>query len=205
MYLALRLIKRRNDMDDPYASLFENITELTPLSPDQEDLVREAFRVKAFAKKEYLLSAGEVSNYMRFVADGCVRVYAVEDDREIITQFGIRGWWINDLYSYLTQSPSTQYIQAVQDTTVLLLHRDRLEELYETVPPIERFFRIKFQNAYTALQERHLQNISLSALERYEQFRKQYRDIEQRVPQYMVASYLGITKEFLSALRKKVH
>lgn len=191
--------------DTAYNTLIEEFSALVRLTSEQENLIKQAFRVKTFAKKEYLLSAGEVSNHMRFVADGCVRVYAVEDDRELITQFGVSGWWINDLYSYLTASPSTQYIQAVQDSTVLLLHRDRLEELYETVPPVERFFRIKFQNAYTSLQGRHLQNISLSALERYEQFRKQYRDIEQRVPQYMVASYLGITKEFLSALRKKVH
>lgn len=187
-----------------YRPLIDNITSIVNISGEQLEKVVQAFEIKKLKKKEYLLQPGMVSNHMRFVTTGCIRVYALEDTQEVISQFGVPGWWVNDLYSFLTHTPATQYIQTTQASIVLMLHRDVLERLYNEVPPIERFFRIKFQNAYTALQERHLKNISLSALERYQEFRRRYRNIEQSVPQYMIASYLGITKEFLSALRKEM-
>jgi CRP/FNR family transcriptional regulator, anaerobic regulatory protein len=187
---------------NPFEPLIDNITGIVNFTDDQLDTVKKAFKLKVLGKKEYLLRPGSVSNHLYFVSSGCLRVYSLEDTREIITQFGIKGWCVNDLSSYLTKKPATQFIQAVEPSVVLQIHRDSLETLYDEVPPIERFFRIKFQNAQTVLQQRQLNSISQTALERYEQFRTQYRDIEQRVPQYMVASYLGITKEFLSFLRK---
>jgi CRP/FNR family transcriptional regulator, anaerobic regulatory protein len=187
---------------NPFEPLIDNITGIVNFTDNQLDTVKKAFKLKELSKKEYLLRPGSVSNHLYFVSSGCLRVYSLEDTREIITQFGIKGWCVNDLSSYLTKKPATQFIQAVEPSVVLQIHRDSLEKLYDEVPPIERFFRIKFQNAHTVLQKRQLNSISQTALERYEQFRTQYRDIEQRVPQYMVASYLGITKEFLSFLRK---
>ena len=189
-------------LSNPFDSLREDISANVNISEQQLDFVLNAFVEKRLAKKEYLLQPGRVSNHMRFISEGVLRVFSLEETTEVITQFGIEGWWVNDLYSYLTQKPATQYIQALQPSVVLQIHRDSLERLFDEVPPVERFYRIKFQKAYTALQERHLKNISQTAIERYNKFRQQYRDIEQKVPQYMVASYLGITKEFLSTLRK---
>lgn len=167
------------------------------------ELVLGAFKVKALSKKEILLSKGDVSNHMRFIAAGCLRSYFIDDEaQEYTLQFGISGWWINDLYSYLARKPAACIVQAIQPSTVLQVHRDSLNSLYQEVPLLERFFRIKFEKAYVALQERNLHNMALTAKERYENFLRQYRDIEQSVPQYMVASYLGITPEFLSTLRK---
>jgi CRP-like cAMP-binding protein len=184
--------------------LLHNIREHVSISDEQLKLFLDAFTLKTLAKKEILLFEGDVSNHMRFVADGCLRSYYLDDNAvEHIIQFGIRGWWINDLYSYLTKEPATCFIQAVQPSTVLQIHRDHLERIYDLVPPIERFYRIKFQNAYVALQQRTLERMSLTAKERYRNFITQYRDIEQRVPQYMIASYLNVTPEFLSALRSK--
>jgi len=187
---------------DLYAPLIENLTAKAEFTSEQLAIILEAFKIKKLAKKEYLLRPGLISHHLYFVSVGCLRVFTIEDTREIITQFGIKGWCVNDLTSYLTIKPATQFIQAIEPSIVLQIHRNTLEELYDKVPPLERFFRIKFQSALTVMQERHLKSISQSAAERYEQFRSQYRDIEQRVPQYMVASYLGITKEFLSSLRK---
>jgi len=189
-------------LSNPFDSLREDISANVNISEQQLDIVLNAFVEKRLAKKEYLLQPGRVSNHMRFISEGVLRVFSLEETTEVITQFGIEGWWVNDLYSYLTQKPATQYIQALQPSVVLQIHRDSLERLFDEVPSVERFYRIKFQKAYTALQERHLKNISQTAIERYNKFRQQYRDIEQKVPQYMVASYLGITKEFLSTLRK---
>jgi len=188
--------------DEALKPLIQNIRENVSISDTDLYLVLEAFTLKALAKKEILLFKGNVSNHMRFVSEGSLRSYYIEEDgEEHIIQFGIRGWWINDLYSYLTQKPATCFVQAIKPSKVLLIHRDQLNQLFDKVPPIERFFRIKFQNAYVALQERTLERMSLSAKERYEKFRKKYRDIEQSVPQYMIASYLNVTPEFLSSVR----
>jgi len=188
--------------DETLKPLIQNIRENVIISDTDLFIVLEAFTLKALAKKETLLFKGNVSNHMRFVSEGSLRSYYIEEDgEEHIIQFGIRGWWINDLYSYLTQKPATCFVQAIKPSKVLLIHRDQLNQLFDKVPPIERFFRIKFQNAYVALQERTLERMSLSAKERYEKFRKKYRDIEQSVPQYMIASYLNVTPEFLSSVR----
>lgn len=186
-----------------YTPLIESINSLVDISEQELELVISSFRPKMIAKKEFLLNKGDVSNHMRFITEGCLKSFTLDNKgQEHILQFGIKGWWINDLYSYLSKKPATHFIRAIQSSIVLQIHRDSLEKLYDQVPPLERFFRIKFQIAYTSLQERHLDEMSLTAKERYEDFQKKYRDIEQSVPQYMVASYLGITPEHLSSLRK---
>lgn len=188
-----------------HAFLLAAIRELVPLTDTDEACIVEAFKPRTLKKKEILLHAGEVSMHMRFIAKGCVRSYYLNDKaQEHILQFGIEGWWVNDLISYLTQTPATHFVQAIEPSTVLQIHRDTLEKLFGQVPILERFFRLKIQGGYVALQERTVQAMSRPAEERYQAFRKRYREIEQRVPQYMVASYLGITPEFLSALRGRM-
>ena len=183
--------------------LAKNIREEVPISDADLQKVLAAFRERRLDKKEFLLSEGETSHHMRFVTEGSLRSYFLnENGQDFITQFGIPGWWINDLYSYLTQKPASYFLQAITPATVLQIHRDQLTQLYDEVPMIERFYRKKFEKAYVALQERNLRGMSLTARDRYDQFRAQYRDIEQSVPQYMIASYLGITPEFLSSLRR---
>lgn len=155
-------------------------------------------------KKKFLLQPGQVSRHMRFVASGCMRSFYVdENNQEHTLQLGIENWWINDLYSYLSQQPSRMFLQAVENTVLIQISKNNLEELFRLVPAMSDFFRIKMQAAYVALQERTIENMSVDAYERYTRFRSDYRDIEQRVPQYIIASYLGVTPEFLSHLRKK--
>lgn len=185
--------------------LLLHIESIVHLSPTDCEQILAAFHPKTLKKKEILLSQGETSAHMRFIEQGCLRSYYIDDNaQEHILQFGIEGWWVNDLYSYLTQTPATYFIQAIEDSTVLQIHRDTLESLFKQVPAMERFFRIKIQNAYVALQKRTTRTMSQPAEERYRQFREKYRDIEQRVPQYMIASYLGITPEHLSKIRRRL-
>lgn len=189
--------------NDPlFETLIRNVREHVSISDEALQLFIDGFAIKRLSRKEILLFQGDVSNHMRFVTEGCLRSYYIDDQAaEHIIQFGIQGWWVNDLYSYLTEKPATCFIQAIQPSTVLQIHRNDLNRIYDLAPPVERFFRIKFQNAYVALQQRTIDRMSLPARERYENFIKQYRDIEQSVPQYMIASYLNVTPEFLSALR----
>ena len=193
-------------MENIYKPLIENIKEVVNLSDKEISLIIDAFHPKVLAKKEILLFKGDVSNHMRFISEGCLRSYYInEEGQEYIVQFGIKNWWVNDLYSYLTNTPAQYFIQALQPTTILQIYRDKLEELFIQVPIMERFFRIKMQNAYVANQNRTLKSMSETAESRYRNFIKNYRDIEQAVPQYMVASYLGITPEHLSTIRKNLH
>lgn len=195
-----------NKIDEIYTSLIANIKEIVTLSDNDCYFILDAFNPKELAKKEILLNTGEISNHMRFIFKGCLRVYHInEKGQEYVVQFGIKTWWVNDLYSYLTNTPSKYAIQALVPTIVLQIHKDKLEELFNKVPTLERFFRIKMQNAYVANQNYTLKSISEPAESRYLNFIKKYRDIEQTVPQYMVASYLGISPEHLSTVRKNLH
>ena len=187
-----------------YELLIQNIKQLVAISEEEAFLIQQAFKPRALKKKEILLHTGDVSVHMRFIAKGCLRNYYLDSHaQEHILQFGIENWWINDLYSYLTQTPAKHFIQALEPSIVLQIHRDTLEHLFTDVPAMERFFRLKIQKGYVSLQERTIHSMSQTAEERYLDFRTRYREIEQRVPQYMVASYLGITPEFLSLMRKK--
>tara|TARA_Y100001949_G_C15912872_1_gene297633 strand:+ start:242 stop:844 length:603 start_codon:yes stop_codon:yes gene_type:complete len=188
-----------------YQSLLAHIRELVPISESEEIIIRDSYKPSHLKKKEFLLQKGHSSHFMRYVAEGCLKAYTVnEEGAEHILQFGINGWWVNDLYAYLTETPATFHIQAITNSVVLQIHRDRLNQLYDEVPMMDRFYRIKTQNGYVALQERTIHSMSKVAEHRYLEFIARYREMEQQIPQYMIASYLGITPEHLSAIRKKI-
>ncbi len=192
-------------MDPAFSRLLQHLRRDIELEADQVDLLEPHVLVRELPKKGFLLKEGQLSRHMTFVAEGCLRRYSLDEaGRENVLELAIEEWWINDLYSYLTQTPSNYYIEALEPCILCQIHRARLEELYRKVPLLETFFRIKFQNAYVALQRRTNHLLSESAEARYKTFLATYRSIEQRVPQYMIASYLGITPEFLSKIRKKL-
>ncbi|NAY91929.1 cyclic nucleotide-binding domain-containing protein [Muricauda sp. JGD-17] len=188
-----------------YDPLIHNISNLVPLTKEDVILIKAAFRSVKLKKKEFLLRAGEPSNHMRFIAKGCIKLYNIDETgKEHILQFGIKVWWVNDLYAYLTQKPAKFFIQAITDSIILQIYRDQLNTLFDQVHMMDRFFRIKTQNGYVALQERTINTMSQTAEERYTEFIQRYRVMEQQIPQYMIASYLGITPEHLSVLRKNL-
>ena len=185
--------------------LIDHMRQLVSLSDEEAEIISSAFKEKQLKKKEYLLKKGDSSHYMRFISSGCLKVFSLDNDgNERILQFGINGWWVNDLYGYLTSQPSSYFIQAITNSTVLQVHKNVLDQLFDQIPSLDRFWRIKIQNAYIALQERTMNLMRESAEERYARFISQYRDMEQSIPQYMIASYLGVTPEHLSAIRKKI-
>ena len=133
--------------EDIYIPLIENIKELVTITEKDIPLIIDAFKPTELAKKEILLFKRDTSNYMRFISKGCLRSYYInEEGQEYIVQFGIKNWWVNDLFSYLTKTPAQHFVQALQPTTVLQVHRDTLENLFKSLPIMERFFRIKFKS-----------------------------------------------------------
>lgn len=185
--------------------LLQNIARHIYLEPDESRFFTSVIQVRHLRKKEFLLQAGEVCRYESFVLKGCLRNYYLDNKGdEHILQFSVEDWWTSDLYSLLTQTPSTQFIDTLEDSTLAMIEKDDLERLYRQVPKFERFFRIMLQNAFIAQQQRILQNIGNTAEERYLAFRKKYPTLELRLPQHQIASYLGITPEFLSKIRRKL-
>ncbi|WP_422349554.1 Crp/Fnr family transcriptional regulator [Flagellimonas sp.] len=188
---------------NPVEHLLNHFRASVTISLEEARLIKQQSKVIELGRKEVLLFAGDTSKHMRFISKGCMRAYYMDSEaKEHVVQFGIEGWWINDLYSYLTQTPAKQFVQALEPSTVVQISKIALDQLFHDVPSLERFFRLKFEKAYVAFQERTMDNMSKTAEQRYQEFRSKYRAIEQRIPQYMVASYLGITPEFLSSLRK---
>lgn len=192
------------DTDTIISQVLQHFREIVPLEEKDIQSIIPKLEIVHLSKKEYLLREGQVSKHMRFIAKGSLYAYHIDEKgKENTTQLGIENWWINDLYSYLSKQPSRMFIQANEETTVIQISRNNLELLYKEVPALSEFWRLKIQNAYVMLQERTFEHSRVDAYTKYRSFIRTYRNIEQRFPQYMIASYLGITVEYLSYLRKK--
>lgn len=184
--------------------IHKNISKHITLEADELDYFASLLRPKTLKKKDVLITPGEICRFESFVNKGCLRtVHTDENGVEHILMFAIEDWWTADLYSFLTQTPATLHIDALEDCELLQIEKDDLEKLYTRVPKFERFFRIMMQNAYIAQQQRIMQNLSFTAEERYQQFQKKYPTLGQRIAQKQIAAFLGITPEFLSTLRKR--
>ena len=175
------------------------------LTTAEEHILAEKLKHRKYLKSQYIVQEGDICRYQTFVAKGKTRTfYLDEQGKEHIVMFGIENWWTGDLGSFITQKPADFNVQCLSNTEVIQISYQNTEQLYKDIPKIERFFRILIQNAYVNTQKRIVRNYSLSARERYILFCEEHPEIVQRVPQYMIASYLGITREFLSHIRKQI-
>jgi len=186
------------------SALLTHIKKNVTLSANEEEIVNGHVRILNIKKKAWLLTEGQICRNNYFVEKGCLRMYYItEKGTEQITQFAIENWWLADYMSLITQKPSLFFIQAVEDTQVIALDQHKQEELLQQVPGMERYFRLMMQRAYAAMQMRikYIHDHSKEGV--YHQFSGLFPDFVQRIPQYMLASYLGLTPEYLSEIRKK--
>lgn len=183
-------------------ALFNHIARFTRLTEDDKAYLSSVLSERTVKKKELLLKEGQLCTTNYFISKGCCRLFYVnEKGVEQIVQFGIDGWWITDLVAYTTQEPASFFLQAVEPSELVLWDKRREDELFGKVPALERYFRLILQRAAAAAQQRFRYFSEFTGEERYHHFNNSFPEFIQRVPQYMLASYLGFTPEFLSKIR----
>ncbi|SFN36911.1 cAMP-binding domain of CRP or a regulatory subunit of cAMP-dependent protein kinases [Chryseobacterium oleae] len=184
--------------------LLENISRHIHLSDEEFEQFSRPFELRKVKRKEMVLKEGAYCLFEGFVAKGCFKVYYLnEGGSEQTLYFAVKGWWITDIDSLINDVPSILNIEALEDSEVLMISKKDKEMLYEDMPQIEKLFRIMNQQSSVALQRRILSLTGKTADKRYLEFLEKYPGLEQRLTQQQVASYLGITHEFLSKIRKK--
>ena len=187
------------------AQILENINKIVTLSPEEELLFLSKTEIKTYRAKTIVVNAGEISQYSYFVNSGLLRSFNINDNIvEHVLSFACEGWWIGDMYSLISQKPGNLFIEVLEDAEVVLLSRENQNELFTQIPKLERFFRILTENSLVAHQERLMDNLSLTAEERFDKFCKRYPTIIQRVPQKQIASYIGVTPEFFSKMKSRL-
>lgn len=198
------LPRKRYFCSSMFDLLFQKFDEKVQLTPEEKERAKTFFLPKKLRKRQYLLQEGDVSKSVAFVEKGMLRSYTVDEKGgEHIIQFAFEGWWIGDQYSFLTGEPSQYNIDALEDSELLLLSKQAEEQMMEHIPKMERFFRILLQHNLIATQRRLVSSLSHTAEEKYNALIQSCPTIPQRVPQHMMASFLGITPETLSRIRKQ--
>ena len=188
-----------------FSELERNFRQQIAITADEFNRVKRHFIPKKLRRKQFLLEQGDVCTRMAFVSKGALFSYGItEKGSANVVQFAFESWWMADLYSFFTQEPSKLAIEALEDCELLLLKADSLEPLLADVPAVDSYLRVLYQNAYVALQRRMEETIGQTAEQRYLRFMERDGHLLLRVPQHLVASYLGITPETLSRIRKQV-
>jgi CRP-like cAMP-binding protein len=184
--------------------LQSHLSKNVSLTGDEFSFFTSLFKYASLKKGEFLLREGDICKHETFVVSGSLKSYYEDENGvEHILDFLIEGWWADDLYSFFTQTPGKSSIEAIENTDVLQISKQDLERAYEKVPKLERFFRLLFQRAYIAQREQINLILSTAAKERYLLFLRKKPYAEKRFSQKDIASYLGITPQFLSSLKKK--
>lgn len=188
-----------------YSAILKNIAKHISLDEKETVCFTTMLTCRELKKKDVVLQEGQSCRHINYVHSGVLRAYYLDKDlSENIIMFAIHDWWVTDIYSFTTGHPALMHIDALEDSLIFQLPKEGLDKLFVEVPKFERFFRIIMQNSYIREQLRSIQNLSLSAEERYLNFVQKYPDFMQQIPQKQIASYLGITPEFLSTIRGKL-
>ena len=187
------------------AQILDNISKIITLTPKEQAFFLSKTETRKYKAKIILQNAGKVCNESYFVNSGLLRSFSINDNIvEHVMSFACEGWWISDMYSFISQKPGNLFIEVLEDAEVVVLSKENQEQLYHDIPKLERFFRVLIENSLVANQERLMDNLSLTAEERFEKFCKKYPSLIQKVPQKQIASYIGVTPEFFSKMKARM-
>jgi CRP-like cAMP-binding protein len=185
-----------------FSLIIKNVSKHIQLTKDEEKHFVSFLKEKKIKRKQFVLRENEICENSIFITKGCLRGYTIDQNGfDHILQFAPPDWWIADMYSLISQKPGNLNIDAIEDTEVLLLSRKNQEKLFVDVPKFERFFRIITENSLVANRQRILDNMSLTAQQRFAAFCHHYPTLIEHLPQKLIASYIGVTPEFLSKVK----
>ena len=185
--------------------LLENIHRYVPFSDKEAARLLEVVEFKRIKKRQFLDQPGFISNYRNYVISGAFRSYFVDaDGKEHTVQIAVDDWFVSDFYSYITRTPATLFVEALEDSSILQMEYSAIEGLCKEMHSLSEYFRISTERAFAFSRNRALSSLSKTAEERYLEFLDRYPNIIDRVPQYIVASYLGMSAEFLSKIRSRL-
>lgn len=185
-----------------YQGLIHHLQKRIPLSEEELNEFISEFKITKVKKRQFIVQPDFTAKYRSYVVKGALRAYVTDDDgHEHTIAFAIEDWWISDYNSYIYQQPATMFVMALEDSVLLQLDFESETKLKEANPKFETFFRITAERTAAFFQRRIITNLTSSAEERYDSFTTQFPLIAKRVPQYSLASYLGMTTEFLSKIK----
>lgn len=188
-----------------YERYFHHFNEKVPLTQEEWELIQKYLTLKKLRKRQYLLQEGDVCKAVTFVEKGALRLYNVsENGTEHIVLFAVEGQFMTDLSSFFSREPSIYNIDAIEDSELVMLAQTASDELRKISQKYQEFAFLETSEAYIQLAKRMTSIISLSLEERYQELVTNYPNIVQRVPQHMIASYMGLTPETLSRVRKRI-
>ncbi|HEY4965518.1 MAG TPA: Crp/Fnr family transcriptional regulator [Puia sp.] len=184
--------------------LIEHFKNYIPLNEEESNLLEKRVTQRKIKRKQMILQEGLVCRFYSFVVEGCMRMYGIDNKGvEHNIQFAAENDWISDIGSFHSDKPSKLFIEAIEPSLLLQIEKQDLYFLYRSIPKLDRIFKVIIENKFIELQNRVLQNISSTARERYQSFLEQYPQLALRLPNTQIASYLGITPEFLSKMRSE--
>lgn len=186
-------------------SVIKEIFKGVTFSSTELEIVESKLQLLTVAKGDTILSAGQLVPYQYYVETGCLRTFFIDaSGKEHTLQFAINDWWISDYTAFFTGRRAILFIECVNDASIYRISKESMEQLYLEVPSIETFFRIKMERFFASFQLRILSDLALSAKEKYKKFIDTYPNIEKNIKNYHIASYLGITTESLSRVRREL-
>lgn len=188
-----------------HEAILKHVAKYTTLSDNERLMFTQMLDFKAVPKKTTLLRPGEICRFEGYIIKGCVRVYAMnENGCEVTLCFAVEDWWVCDIDSFYERKPSNFFMETLEETELLVFTREAKENLLRTMPKFERLFRNLVQRNLCSLQNRLVGTILKPATERYLDFIAMYPSLPLRVPQYYIASFLGVSPEFISTIRKRL-
>ncbi|MEO9870280.1 Crp/Fnr family transcriptional regulator [Ekhidna sp.] len=186
-------------------AIVQHIDRVVSLNTSEKEAFSSIVEERVVKRKSFIVQPGFVCKHQSHIVQGAMRSYFITPDgNEHTIAIAIDDWWISDFYSYTNQTSASLYVEALEDTTIQQIRYENVEKICTEYPSFERFFRLVAQKAFAFSQRRALSNLGKTAEERYLEYTEMYPQIIQRVPQYILASYLGMTPEFLSKIRKKL-
>ncbi len=189
---------------DEFEPIIKNISRFIDLTDEEKEIFISHLRIVKVKKKQFIVQPDFVCQYRSYVLKGALQTYLVTNEgQEHIIALSVEDWWTSDFASYITQEPATLFVEAIEDSTIIQLSYKDEQELYEQVPKFERFFRLQVERSGVSIQKRMLWSISKTAEERYDELINRQPQFLQRFPQYVIASYLGMTTQFLSKIRNQ--